>query len=212
VGSEFKIDASYLSPNVSIAASIEQATQLYGVSLLMSHAVADMCSKELRAEFRLIDKVVIQGSKYPIELHSVDLDYSALAVDTEIWKRPVWNSRERFRSRQILEECKDGLWRESVTMASMFQSSPDIQIMRRRYTVEFMQLFYMGYQNYSQGEWPTAQRMLLLTNTILGCQDGPSGALLRFMETPHGFQAPEGWQGVHPLQLGEATHLPSGPA
>merc|ERR1740138_308104 len=87
VGSEFKIDASYLSPNVSIAASIEQATQLYGVSLLMSHAVADMCSKELRAEFRLIDKVVIQGSKYPIELHSVDLDYLALAVDAEIWKR-----------------------------------------------------------------------------------------------------------------------------
>merc|ERR1719277_2966896 len=39
VGSEFKIDASYLSPNVSIAESIERATALYGVSILVSQAV-----------------------------------------------------------------------------------------------------------------------------------------------------------------------------
>lgn len=32
VGSEFKIDASYLSPNVSIAETVERATQICGVS------------------------------------------------------------------------------------------------------------------------------------------------------------------------------------
>merc|ERR1719163_1653666 len=35
VGTEFKIDASYLSPNVSIAYSLEAATQKYGVSILV---------------------------------------------------------------------------------------------------------------------------------------------------------------------------------
>jgi hypothetical protein len=177
----------------------------YGVPLLMSQAVADLCTKDLKAEFRLIDKVVIQGSREPVELHSVDLDYLALEVDSEVWKQPVWNSQQRFHSRQILEQKKESLWDEKLSMASIFLSSPDIQLMRRRYTVEFMQLFYMGYQNYSQGEWATAQRMLLGTNTMLGCKDGPSGALLRFMEHPHGFRAPEGWLGVHPLQLGEGA-------
>merc|ERR1719215_1155610 len=43
VGSEFKIDASYLSPNVSIATSVERATQTYGVSLIVSEAVVALC-------------------------------------------------------------------------------------------------------------------------------------------------------------------------
>jgi len=39
IGSDFKIDASYLSPNVNIAARLETATNLYGVHLLASSAV-----------------------------------------------------------------------------------------------------------------------------------------------------------------------------
>ena len=34
-GSEFKIDASYLSPNVNMAARLEAATKQFGVSLLL---------------------------------------------------------------------------------------------------------------------------------------------------------------------------------
>merc|ERR1711981_337501 len=45
VGSEFKIDASYLSPNVSIAVNIEDATTVYGVSILMTECVHDLCSE-----------------------------------------------------------------------------------------------------------------------------------------------------------------------
>jgi class 3 adenylate cyclase len=36
IGSEFKIDASYLSPNVNLAARLEAASRQYGVSLLIS--------------------------------------------------------------------------------------------------------------------------------------------------------------------------------
>ena len=34
-GSEFKIDASYLSPNVNLAARLEAATKQFGVPLLL---------------------------------------------------------------------------------------------------------------------------------------------------------------------------------
>ena len=39
IGSEFKIDASYLSPNVNLASTLEAATKSYGVPLLVSHAL-----------------------------------------------------------------------------------------------------------------------------------------------------------------------------
>ena len=36
IGSDFKIDASYLSPNVNMASRLEAATRQYGVNLLIS--------------------------------------------------------------------------------------------------------------------------------------------------------------------------------
>ena len=36
IGSDFKIDASYLSPNVNMASRLEGATKQYGVPLLIS--------------------------------------------------------------------------------------------------------------------------------------------------------------------------------
>merc|ERR1712232_876967 len=47
VGSEFKIDASYLSPNVSIAESIERATSVYNVSILVSQSVVELTSQSM---------------------------------------------------------------------------------------------------------------------------------------------------------------------
>merc|ERR1719476_753045 len=48
VGSEFKIDASYLSPNVSI----ERATQMYGVPLIIAQSVVDLCGEALACKCR----------------------------------------------------------------------------------------------------------------------------------------------------------------
>lgn len=36
IGSEYKIDASYLSPNVNMASRLEAATKQFGSSILMS--------------------------------------------------------------------------------------------------------------------------------------------------------------------------------
>jgi class 3 adenylate cyclase len=36
IGSQFKVDASYLSPNVNIASRVECATQLYGTHIMFS--------------------------------------------------------------------------------------------------------------------------------------------------------------------------------
>merc|ERR1719453_2053329 len=71
VGSEFKIDASYLSPNVSIAISIERVTQMYGVSFMLAQSVHELCGEEMQDKCRLIDRVIITGSTNPIKLFAL---------------------------------------------------------------------------------------------------------------------------------------------
>merc|ERR1719409_1785261 len=68
IGSEFKFDASYLSPNVNIAVQIEGATKAYGVSLLLSEHVAEMSSAPVFATCRCLDRVVVAGSKQPMKI------------------------------------------------------------------------------------------------------------------------------------------------
>merc|ERR1712151_64326 len=101
---------------------------------------------------------------------------------------------------------KSSMLSDDINMSHVFDSDPVISEMRRRYTTEFRQLFSMGYQNYSQGEWQVARRMLACTRSLLGVEDGPSSALLKFLEA-HRDQAPKGWQGVRELTAG-----PSPPA
>jgi len=196
VGSEFKIDASYLSPHVSISESLEGATYIYGVNILISEMVIKMCTPQMAAKCRLIDKVLLTGTT--MELYCIDLDYMSLQVEPP-FQCPPWNPRQRFRCRQFLEQEKAMKFLEEVQIVNMFNENPDVATMRFRYTLEFSQVFNMGYQNYSEGEWKVAQRFLSLTRTMLGTEDGPSAALLRFMETPYKFEKPPGWRGIRDL-------------
>ena len=61
IGSEFKIDASYLSPNVNMASRLDAATKQFGVSLLMSHHIIQNCSPKLKSYCRQIDSVTVKG-------------------------------------------------------------------------------------------------------------------------------------------------------
>ena len=62
IGSEFKIDASYLSPNVNLASRLEAATKQFGVPLLMSGELHRHLSPEIQEKCRHIDTVKVKGS------------------------------------------------------------------------------------------------------------------------------------------------------
>ena len=72
IGSEHKIDASYLSPNVNLAARLETATHIYGVPILLSEQVLHMLSDELSSQCRLLDKVAVKGSSQPMKIYTYD--------------------------------------------------------------------------------------------------------------------------------------------
>merc|ERR1719201_972655 len=95
--------------------------------------------------------------------------------------------------------------REDASMSELFDSNEDIGAMRKLFSQKFLHLFSMGFQNYIEGEWPVAKRMLTDTLTMLvdvearTVEDGPSRALLDFMNKTD-FVKPKDWQGWRKLE------------
>lgn len=73
IGSDYKIDASYLSPNVNMASRLEAATRQYGVNLLISEDLYNMLTPKMKKFCRNIDRVTVKGSAKPIRLYTIDL-------------------------------------------------------------------------------------------------------------------------------------------
>ena len=48
IGSDYKIDASYLSPNVNMASRLEAATRQFGVDFLISEDLYNLLTPEMR--------------------------------------------------------------------------------------------------------------------------------------------------------------------
>ena len=69
MGSEQKIDATYLSPTVNMTSRLESATRQYGVSIIMSEQFYDQLSSS-RPRCRRIDCVAVKGSQEALQLRS----------------------------------------------------------------------------------------------------------------------------------------------
>ena len=54
IGSEYKIDASYLSPNVNMASRLEAATKQFGTSILLSDDFVSLLSPAVRKRVRQV--------------------------------------------------------------------------------------------------------------------------------------------------------------
>ena len=78
IGSEFKIDASYLSPNVNMASRLEAATKQYGVPILISGSIFDLLTPGAKKYCRKIDRVTVKGSLKPMRLYTPDVDTSLM--------------------------------------------------------------------------------------------------------------------------------------
>ena len=74
IGSFYKIDCSYLSPNVNTAARIETATNIYGVDILVSETIHDCFSDYTKKLCRQIDRVALKGCLDPVNIYTIDIN------------------------------------------------------------------------------------------------------------------------------------------
>ncbi|KAL3809957.1 hypothetical protein ACHAXA_011399 [Cyclostephanos tholiformis] len=102
IGSEVKIDASYLSPHVSLASRLESATKKYNLPLLMSETFFGGLSGATQSTCRRCDRVSFKESTDPMviyhqgieplsTLQSPPQNYSML-LDITLWEEQTENT------------------------------------------------------------------------------------------------------------------------
>ena len=72
VGSIYKVDATYLSPHVNMAARLETSSRQYKVPILMSHFFHELLSEIPQKKCRKLDVVTVKGSEVPIGIYTYD--------------------------------------------------------------------------------------------------------------------------------------------
>lgn len=195
IGSNYKIDASYLSPNVNMAARLEAATRQYGVKILISGQIYELLSEDLKEFCRIIDIVTVKGSIEPIKLYTLDLNDDFL--------RPYKKERKNFSDKQKREKQIDiknamrNSFEDSSLTKQILKKKEFKKLLKDARPIEFYKAFNSGFKNYVLGDWKKA-KMHFLKCMLIYENDGPVKTLYQFIEN-HGFLSPSNWNGYRCL-------------
>lgn len=217
VGSEYKIDATYLSPHVNMASRMMSACKQYNVTIMLSQAVQELMSDVARTKLRHLDTVTVKGSSVKQKIYTYDA--RPKGVDFFLY------SRSEEQADVDAERYTPQIW----------NTDQDLKAMRQHITDDFISEFNQGRKAYLQGDWPKAISKLERANEIMvetaleegyledefdALQsrlmddddariaeeelkrengDGPSLLLVDFMRKTNNGIAPKGWDGWHPL-------------
>lgn len=195
IGSSFKIDASYLSPEVTMASRLQTFSKIYGTASIVSEPLVKLLSKPVADLCRLIDCVKLptgqgQDLTEAFELHTIDIE--EMAVDVVAVHRI--KERDRIKQKHERQKNRNQRWEKSFSIEEYLSNDSDIKIMRRKFTPNFFDTFAKGQQAYKSGDWETAIAALEETRFINVLEDGPSTNLIRYMRSKH-CEAPENWPG-----------------
>lgn len=185
IGSQFKIDASYLSPHVNLASALEASTKMYGVPILISGALYDMLSNDIQNYCRKIDVVILKGMSKPINLYTCDCDFKHFIPGK-------LTSRKKEVYRKKCKNLKKKLEKGEISTKQIFSKSDEFSLMREGFTYNFYNNFKNGVKYYITGEWMQAKSYIEKSLEIRP-RDGPSLSLINFIGE-FAFRCPGSWR------------------
>jgi class 3 adenylate cyclase len=189
IGSKHKIDASYLSPHVNIAARVLDLTQHYGVELLFSDAIWNCLSTRARERTRKIDCVIVKGATQPLGIHTFDLNSTIVPVG------------EGHAVGQILPVAETSVAElASKTVDFLYIMDQDIVGLQEGISIDFVASWRNAYHLYVVGTWDHALTMFQKCTNLLVDGDGPSEALIQFI-SDNAATPPPDWQGYRKILL-----------
>lgn len=154
IGSVFKIDASYLSPNVNMASRLEAATKQYGVPLLLSNELVDCMSKKAQKICRQIDCVTVKGSIKPIGLYTVDMNQNNIKPKVKEGKTIKKTVAEKNEKTKIMKDIFSEFIKENTTEKAnllFFEDDEDLPLMLEDSESRFREVFDEGFRFYIDG-------------------------------------------------------------
>eukprot|EP01022_Parablepharisma_sp_SALTPOND_P028235 TRINITY_DN6_c0_g1_i2.p3 TRINITY_DN6_c0_g1~~TRINITY_DN6_c0_g1_i2.p3 ORF type:complete len:725 (-),score=113.15 TRINITY_DN6_c0_g1_i2:12502-14676(-) len=136
IGSEYKIDASYISPHVNLTMALEEATKIYGVPFVISHHYFNLISKEVQDSMRPLDRVVIHGFEEVTTIYTYDVDIDLLEVEdkgTEDLDKD-YQIFHRIRARDRRDAIYKGMVEGKFRVKNKFKTNRDIKKMHSPFT------------------------------------------------------------------------------
>lgn len=133
IGSYFKIDASYLSPNVNLSQSLEGYTKIYNVKILISQPMFDILSQMVQGLCREIDRVFIKGTEKEMRLYTIDVTTKNCVEEVN---EMLFKSIKEKKKAQ--DQIKRNLWenklrRNHITSFAVITEDKDWKELRSEY-------------------------------------------------------------------------------
>ena len=179
IGSSYKVDASYLSPYVNMAARLEAATRQYGVSLILSGELYNLLADCLKKICRKIDTVTVKGSIKPLDLYTVDVNLNLKPEKTSEYELSLKQKRDENREKR--EEIIKGVKNEGSIGRLILQKTDFRELLRNKKSEYFYPLFDKGLEYYLDGDWINAfkkfEDCLFLVE-----KDGPTTNLITYIQ------------------------------
>lgn len=191
IGSPLKVDASYLSPNVNVAADLEGATKAYGVPILLSGELYDLLSLELKHHARLVDVICKKGSEEVERIYTTNVSDKFLKFPKS--DNLVQEHDQTKRIYSFKKILKVSLLKGNPVGPSLFEYDKDIPIITSYFSDDFSKLYNMAMKAYVDGDWVSAQDYFNKAKEI-DPDDGPSKKTFDFMRQ-NNFTPPKDWKG-----------------
>lgn len=216
VGSEYKIDATYLSPHVNMAARMMSATKQYGVTILLSQAVEELLSNTARLKLRHLDTVYVKGSSVSQRIFTYDARHRGVDfflferspeqadLDAESYNPLIWENDQDLRAmRQHVTEEFARKFKEGKDLYLAGDWKEAIDLLREADDIMITNVLEEGYIDYNPDEIDgrifdrrnTTDEVSRIRNEL---GDGTCKCLIAYMEKRNG-TPPENWKGVRPL-------------
>jgi len=195
IGSNYKIDASYLSPNVNMAARLEAATRQYGVKILISGQIYELLSEELKTYCRISDIVTVKGSVEPVKLYTIDSNEEGLKPYSKK-RKDFSDKRKRDKQNLIKNSMKVSL--DDLTLTKQILNKKQFKrLLNDARPIEFYKAFNSAFEFYVAVEWKKAKGFFLKC-MLIHENDGPVNTLYEFIK---GFEfvSPKNWRGYRNL-------------
>ncbi len=183
IGSRIKVDASYLSPNVTLATQIEGATAHYKVPLLMSESFMAGLSGNLQSMSRKVDRVVFKGHNEPMIIFHHDI-------------KPFMTLREKP------ENCDDLIlataWKDQGELTDIgVDLKKSLKILQAREDFVIREIYDTAFHSYLEGAWGKCKILLHLWLEKFPADTLAQSLVLFLMK--YNFECPEDWKGHHAL-------------
>lgn len=204
IGSEYKIEPSYISPNVTMTAKIEDLCKPYGVHIMICNSVVEHISDVFKNELRMIDRVLLKGDTDPIELYTIDLKTDMLVDDPKVMTIDKLSGLEK-KQFKINNRCRREIFMSKLengkrTLYDCWKKDVDIKAMTAAFKPEFYTDWNVGIGAYIQGDWKTARNQFQKTlNFIADHTDVPSQNMIAFIDENIDKDVHTRWQGFREI-------------